>query len=107
MGSDRDLITGVGKENTLVGVDLARRKTVSSEDSVKKAATDFEALLLHQMFSEMWKGGGIGQDLLGSQEQEMYQDMLTDEVAKTVAQEQSLGMTDLFVKEMVKRNNGK
>lgn len=103
MSGEQKSIDGVSKAISAETLDLSKRKPVSAEDQTKKAAADFEALLLHQMFQSMWQGG-LGGDMFASNEEEMYRDMLTDAVAKSVAEKQSLGMSELFVKEMQKRS---
>ncbi len=76
------------------------------QDEVTKAATQFEALLLHQMLNEMWKS--VPKDSLfddGGHEQEMYRDMLNEGIANDIAEKQSIGIRDAVIRDMQKRLN--
>lgn len=66
----------------------------------EKAATDFEALLLHQMLQSMWNSVPKDGLVSGSREEELYRDMLTEEVAKSIAENQSLGIRDVVLRDM-------
>ena len=77
-------------------------KTGSSDAKIDEAATQFEALLLHQMFQSMWstvQGEGI---LSGSKEEEYFRDMFTQGLADTVAKGQGIGIKEVIAKEMYK-----
>lgn len=75
---------------------------------IKKAATDFEAMMVQQMLKGMWQGvpGGEGM-LTGSREEELFRDMLNEEVARTVAEQQSIGVRDIIEKEMKKTSGNR
>lgn len=79
-----------------------------SEDRTKaeKAAEDFEALLLKQMIGEMWKSVPSSGLLSGSREEELYRDFMNDELAKSMASENGLGLKKMIVDEMERRSNG-
>lgn len=81
-------------------------KKVSTEKEMEKAATDFEALLLHQMMESMW--ATVPQDgmLSGSKEEGMYRDMLNQEITKSIAEGRSIGVKEVILKDM-KRLEGK
>ena len=66
------------------------------------AATQFEALLLHQMMKSMWNTVPKGGLLSGSQEEEIYRDMLNEGIAKDIAEKQSIGIKDVIVRDMQK-----
>ena len=67
-----------------------------------EAATQFEALLLQQMFSAMWQN--VPQDsLLGSdQADEYYRDMLNETLSNQIAKDQSIGISAQIMKEFKK-----
>jgi len=71
----------------------------------EKAATDFESLLLQQMIQSMWNTVPEGGLLSGSREEELYRDMLNQQVAQHMAETQGLGIKDIIVEEMKKRED--
>lgn len=83
----------------------AKKAKTGSKDETEKAATDFEALLLNQMFGEMWKTVPKSDLLGGSNEEMQFRDMYTEALSKEVAQKQSLGIKKVILKEFEKRQN--
>lgn len=77
----------------------------SELEKARKAATDFEALMMGEMLKSMWRSVPSAGLLSGSREEELYRDMLTQAVAEQMATEQSLGIRDLVENEMVKRQS--
>jgi flagellar protein FlgJ len=73
-----------------------------SDAETEKAATQFEALLLHQMLKEMWNSVPKDGLLSGSHEEEMYRDMLNEGIANEIAEKQSIGIKDVLVRDMKK-----
>ncbi|MBI4024653.1 MAG: rod-binding protein [Verrucomicrobia bacterium] len=69
---------------------------------LKQATVDFESLLLQQMFQSMQsnlKGGGLaGEGLSGS----IYSSIMTEAVAKSMAQNQSTGMADQLYQDFLR-----
>jgi flagellar protein FlgJ len=78
-------------------------KTIKAQN--EKAATDFEALLLQQMVQSMWRSVPSEGMLSGSNEEAMYRDMLSEQVAKEMAETQSLGIKNAVLGEMGKKQN--
>lgn len=76
--------------------------TLTAGKDIEKAATDFEALLLQQMFSSMWSTVPQGGLLSGTREEELFRDMLNEALAKSVAEHQSIGVRDVLAKDMKK-----
>jgi Rod binding domain-containing protein len=72
---------------------------------IKKSATQFEALLLQQMMKEMWNAVPKDGMLSGSREEELFRDMLNETLASSVAEQQSVGIKDIVMKEMQKRQS--
>lgn len=71
--------------------------------AVEKAATDFEALLLQQMFKSMWTNVPSEGLISGSSEEGLYRDMLNDALSKSVAENQSIGVKDVVLRELSAR----
>lgn len=75
----------------------------ASAAKTEQAAKDFEGLLLQQMFRSMWKTIPQGGLLSQSREEQMFQEMLQDEVAKNISESQSLGIKDVILRELKER----
>lgn len=69
----------------------------------EEAATQFEAVLVQQMMKSMWQSVPKSGLLSGSSEEELYQDMLQQEVAQHISKYQSLGIKDMVLKELKNR----
>ena len=67
---------------------------------VKKAATDFEALLVDQMLKEMWKTVPQNGMLDGGNETGIYRDMFSENLAQHIAQNSSIGVRDVLIKDI-------
>ena len=81
------------------------REPTRAAAEVDKAARDFEALLLHQMVKSMWRTVPSNGMLSGSKEEELYRDMLNEALATSISEGQGIGIRDLVVKEMEKRES--
>lgn len=80
----------------------AAAKGGKDEEAIKKAAVDFESMLLKQMLGEMWKSVPNNTLYGNSNEAEVYRDMYTDAIAKDIAEKQSIGIKDVVMKELKK-----
>jgi Rod binding domain-containing protein len=72
----------------------------------EKAATDFEALLLHQMLNSMWATVEQSSAVEKSHEEKLYRDMLNEALAQSLAKERSIGIKDAILQDMQKLENG-
>lgn len=111
-----DLLKGVGPA-AAAGFDQAKmlKSAASAENLAKaaggkhtaaeaeKAATQFEALLLHQMINEMWSSVPKGGFLSGSSEEAMYRDMFNEALATNIAETKSIGVKDVILRELKAR----
>ena len=70
------------------------------EQEIVKAATQFESLLLQEMFKEMWSTVPKGGLFSGSSEEDTYQDMYRQALAESVAQNQGLGIKDVIIRDI-------
>lgn len=74
-----------------------KAKDLRSEAQLEKASGGFEALLLHQMLKSMWSTvqttGLLGED---SNQAQIYQDMLNQAVADSVAEGRGIGVKDFL-----------
>ncbi|MCB0311000.1 MAG: rod-binding protein, partial [Bdellovibrionales bacterium] len=67
---------------------------------MEKAATDFEAMLLRQMFQAMWQSVPKGDLLSGSEEEKLYRDMFNEHLADEVAENASIGIKDVILRDL-------
>lgn len=80
------------------GLGELRGRAASGQDptALKQAARQFEAHFLQSMFKSMREATVIRGELLGSQEQDSWQDMMDREVATQMAGRGSLGIASLI-----------
>lgn len=71
--------------------------------SLKKSCQEFEAIFIQSLFKEMRKTVPEGGLFTRSTATEMYRDLLDQEVAKQVAERQSIGMAEQMYRQMEKR----
>ena len=67
--------------------------------ALKAAAKQFEALFTQQLFKSM-RAAKVGDDLLGSEQGSMYQDMFDQQMAQHLSQGRGLGIADLLVRQL-------
>jgi Rod binding domain-containing protein len=71
---------------------------------LKQASTDFESMLLHQMFQSMQntlqEGNLVGKGIAGS----VYSGIMTEAVAKSMAQTQGLGVGEQLLQDVVRND---
>ena len=77
-------------------------KEVSSQrqEEIRNVATQFESLLLQQMLKSMWATVPSEGIMGGSREEEYYRDMLTEGLAESMAENQSIGVRDVIIKDL-------
>ena len=70
------------------------------EAEVKKAAIQFEAMLLQEMLKSMWSTVPKEGMLSGSREEAYYRDMFNEALAGSLAEGKGLGIKDVISKEL-------
>jgi flagellar protein FlgJ len=81
---------------------LARlRVQARAEDpaALRKAAEQFEGLMLQQMLKAM-RAASLGDDLMGGEQVEMYQDLFDQQIAQQLSATKGLGLADALVVQM-------
>jgi Rod binding domain-containing protein len=68
---------------------------------LRQVAQDFEAMILSQMLATMRRAGG--QSTLGGKGQQIYQEMLDDELGRTLARSGGLGLADVLVRDLIRQ----
>ena len=71
--------------------------------TARKAATEFEATFLAQMFRQMIKGIETDGIMGGGQAEKIYRDLMVDEMSKSIAQNGGVGIADQLYVELVKQ----
>lgn len=80
-----------------VGLRAAARQ--QDPAALKAAARQFEALFTQQLFKSM-RAAKVGDDLMGSEQSSMYQDMFDQQMAQHLSQGRGLGIADLLVRQL-------
>jgi flagellar protein FlgJ len=79
----------------------AQAKNAKTPEDIKKAATQFEGLLVQQMLKSMWATVPTQEgSITGSREEQMYRDMLQEAMATNIAEHSSLGIAAVIEKDM-------
>jgi len=68
---------------------------------LRQVAQDFEAMILSHMLSTMRRAGGQGSP--GGRGQHVYQEMLDDELGRSLARSGGLGLADVLVRDLVRQ----
>ena len=78
------------------------KSSAAHDKEIEKAGTQFEALLVHEMIKSMWSTVPKDGMLSGSREEELYQDMLHEQLANSIAEHQSIGVKDVIISDIKK-----
>ena len=70
-------------------------------DALRHAAQEFEAIFLAQVLGTMTQGFG-GDDLPGEGQDDVFHDMLNEEIAKLISRSGGIGVADAVLREMLK-----
>jgi len=92
--------------NAAAYTDLARlaslKKDSGGGESLKQVAQEFEALLLGQMLKAMRAASNVLSEgsYLQSNETKLYQEMLDQQLAVTLAQQKGLGLSEVLIRQL-------
>ncbi|MES0874131.1 flagellar assembly peptidoglycan hydrolase FlgJ [Sinimarinibacterium thermocellulolyticum] len=77
------------------------RAQARSDDpaALRATAKQFEALLLQQMLKSM-RAASLGDDVLGGEQTQFYQEMFDQQIAQHLAAGRGLGIADLMIRQM-------
>lgn len=70
---------------------------------VREVAQEFEAMILSQMLASMRRVPGAGKPTLGGRGQDLYRQMMDDELGKVLARGGGLGLTDTLVRDLIRQ----
>lgn len=97
---DPKAITAAGiKGQAEIDLAASAAKQASNPEEIKKAAQQFEAMLLQQMLTAMWQTVPKS-EISGSKEEALYRDMFNQAIAEEIAEKQSIGITDVIAKDI-------
>ncbi len=74
----------------------------AQEYSAKRAADEFEAIFISQMLKNMSVGVKTDGPFGGGQSEEIYRDLMNEELGKTMAGKGGIGISDAIYREMLK-----
>jgi len=80
-------------------IGLGAAKLPETKDPVA-AATQFEALLTHELLKSMWQTVPKGGLLSGSSEEQTYRDMLHEALANSIAEGRGIGIKEVILKDI-------
>ncbi|MBL4601481.1 MAG: rod-binding protein [Emcibacteraceae bacterium] len=93
------LITG--SKNQIQHKLLAEPKT-AQEITARRAADEFEAIFISQMLKSMSVGIKTDGPFGGGQSEEIYRDLMNEELGKTMSKSGGIGMSDAIYREILK-----
>jgi flagellar protein FlgJ len=82
---------------------LAANPNVSKEDKVKEACRQFEAILLRQILSEARKTVIPSFEKKDSNEKDIYNDMIDNQMADSISRSGSFGLARSLEKQLVRQ----
>jgi flagellar protein FlgJ len=87
------------------GIQFNKPAQPETEDQkLREACKDFESVFVRQLLSEM-RATVPKSDLLGSREEELYQDMLDTEMSKDIGRAGTLKLGDLLYDQLRVKSN--
>jgi len=91
-----------------LNVSPAKDTPVNKEDAeLKKVCSEFESILVLQMLKQM-RASVMKADLFGSsQKEEMFQDMMDEEIAKDFSKTGSIGLGEMMYRQLIAQKNAK
>lgn len=97
-----DLLTSPIDPGLALGVKAPTLRPTADEAAARRAAEDFEAFFLAQMFEHMF--ADIEPDALfgGGEGEQVYRSLMFQEYGKSVARQGGIGLADMVQKEILK-----
>ncbi len=94
-----DSVKGLSKR---VGIPepKAPEKPLPATQDPKKAAEQFEGILIQEMLKSMWSTVPKNGALTGSYEEGMYRDMFNEALAKSISEGEGIGIKDVILKDI-------
>lgn len=90
-----------GNQNQIKPEPLGEPKT-AKELSAKRAADEFEAIFISQMLKSMSVGVKTDGMFGGGQSEEIYKDLMNEQLGKVMTSKGGIGMSDAIYREILK-----
>lgn len=74
----------------------------AQEISAKRAADEFEAIFISQMLKSMSTGIKTDGPFGGGQSEDIYRELMNEELGKTISKNGGIGISDAIYREMLK-----
>jgi len=84
---------------------VGRRENEHKDKKLYDVCVEFEAIFIKQMLNTMKKTVDKSGLINGGQAEEIFEDMLYDEYAKSMAQSKSFGLADMIYRDLAYRRN--
>ncbi len=92
----------IGKNTTQIRPEPAGEPKTAREYSAKRAADEFEAIFISQMLKGMSVGLKTDGPFGGGQSEEIYRDLMNEELGKVVTSKGGIGLSDAIYREILK-----
>lgn len=92
----------LGKSSNQVKLEPLPEPKTPREISAKKAADEFEAIFISQMLKGMSVGVKTDGPFGGGQSEDIYRDLMNEELGKSMTGQGGIGMSDSIYREILK-----
>ena len=92
----------LGNNNNQVKLEPLGQPKTAQEISAKRAADEFEAIFISQMLKIMSVGVKTDGPFGGGQSEEIYRDLMNEQLGKTVTSKGGIGLSDSIYREILK-----
>jgi flagellar protein FlgJ len=93
-------------DRTGLAAPTAHHHKSSANDPTRKAAEDFEAVMLSQIMEEMFAGVEPDENFGGGTGEKMFRSLLNEKVAGSISKQGGIGIADAVQGELIKLQEG-
>ena len=94
-----DGVKGLSKLAAVPEAKVPEKPLPATQDA-KKAAEQFEGILVQEMLKSMWGTVPKNGALTGSYEEGMYRDMFNEALAKSISEGEGIGIKDVILRDI-------
>lgn len=92
----------IGKTNNQIRQEPLGEPKTARELKAKRSADEFEAIFISQMLKSMSVGLKTDGPFGGGQSEDIYRDLMNEELGKTMSGKGGIGMSDAIYREILK-----